>query len=334
MSRTPVDKIIEVLDATPKKFAGHIQEAAQRTEDNFGNVRVFFNPIYLSNLCSNDCIYCGFRRSNSQIRRRTLEPEEAVKEAIALISRGVRHILLLAGEYNKDVYVHMLTQNLKTIRKFVSASWLGIEIASLSENEYRQLAEAGADSVVVFQETYDRARYAYLHRYGGPKTDFDYRLSALSRAAKSGFREVGLGVLYGVGEWRSDTLAMAEHAAALLQKDHSLKLRFSFPRLKACKGQEREALSETIDEALLFKIIVAVRIAFPCASLVLTGRESASFLLRCLAIINVIGKQGSTAVGGYSVCPELNQLQQFTLDSDLTLNQIREKVMSTGYLPI
>lgn len=324
--------IEEVLSATGGELTRYAERASAITEEIFGNRRTLFNPIYISNVCANDCSYCGFRRSNRKFARRTLTPAEAAVEARALGARGVKNILILAGEYAIKPYFEMLLGSIRAIKQTAIARWLGVEVAPLDEQRYASLRSEGITCVTVYQETYDQRRYCSLHSSGDPKYDFAYRHNALSRASRAGIPEVGLGVLYGIGDCFSDTLAMAQHAQGLMDENSALKLRFAFPRLMSSDFQSEHARSETLSEQVLFKVMVAIRLAFPQSSVVITGRESVDFLVRAASIANIMGNAGSTVVGGYSLDSDANSLRQYTLNQRHSFPYFLQRLVSSGYV--
>ena len=322
--------IIKVLKSSKKELEGYTYEAINLTESYFGKRRVLFNPIYLSNYCLNDCPYCGYRESNQKTIRRILSPDEATIEAKFLNDRGIKNILLLTGEYPQNLDNVLACS--AAIKKEANPEWLGVEIAPLSSRGYELLNFSGINSVIVFQETYGLKRYLQLHKKGVPKSNFDYRYNSLKRAIKAGIKEVGLGVLYGIGNWFSDTVNMFIHANELLKYNNNIKLRFSFPRLKPSDFQDQNVQQEEVTEDMLFKAIVGIRLAFPTASLVLSGRESTDFLLRCLSITNIVGKAGSTAVGGYQIFKESPKSEQFALDNDSDFDTFRRRIIDQSYV--
>lgn len=303
----------KILNCNEKELYSFVQLAKDLTDINFNNKRTLFNPIYVSNYCDCDCLYCGYRKSNRNTVRSTLTPEQTLHEALFLKNRGVNNILFLAGEYNHDKYVEMLVRNISIVQKKVQPNWIGVEVASLKSEAYVKLMKVGVNSITLFQETYDIKRYNELHNTG-IKSDFFYRLHTLHRASNAGIQEVGLGVLYGIGDWYYDTLAMIQHGLNLKQEFPELKLRFSFPRLMKSECQDEKAISKLIGESELYKIIITLRNCFPDSSLVITGRESTNFIKKIVDIVNVFGKAGTTSVGGYT----LNQkgLEQFELATD------------------
>jgi len=318
----------EVIDSSENKFIIYRQRAVDLTKKHFSNKRKLFNPLYISNTCVNDCLYCGYRISNKTYPRRTLTPEQSFKEAIFLISRGVKNIIVLAGEYSKDKYFDMIVNHIIAIKKS-NPLWIGIEVAPLDAEQYRHLASIGADSVIVFQESYDRQIYAIVHGKKTPKSDYDFRYETPFRAVTGGIKEVGLGVLYGVGDWFEDTCNMMEHASKISQFDSEVKIRFSFPRLMESTCQERNVMREEVTEVILERIMVTARLLFPQARLVLTARESQKFRLDMLDVITDIGEAGSTIVGGYTIYKENDTYEQFKLPGinslDNTLQKVRDK---------
>jgi len=324
-----IEVALSILNSNSTDFEKLREKAEQITKAIFANRRALFNPIYVSNICLADCPYCGYRISNKGLARKTLSPNQSIKEAEFLKERDVKNVLVLAGDYRHDKYIEMLTQNISAIKNSVNPKWLGIEVATLDQEEYVILKKSGAKSVTVFQETYNKRRYNKLHTNIEYKGDFEYRYNSLERAINAGFEEVGLGVLYGVGFWKEDTLAMIEHALNLEKKYPNVRLRFSFPRLQLSTGQDAECQTEIVKNIDLIKAIVTVRTIFPTANLVLTGRENSSFLLDLLSVVNVVGYDGSTKVGGYSI--DRNGLEQFELNQNSDFDSFLNSFSKAGY---
>src|SRR5579863_10445528 len=189
------------------------RKSQQLTQQRFGRVIRLFAPLYLSNECINNCKYCGFSRDNP-ILRVTLSVEEVLREARALEGQGFRNLLLVAGEHPKFVSGGYLEECVRALRGEVPG--ISLEVGPMETEEYVKLAQAGAEGLVVYQETYDRRVYAEMHT-AGPKRDFDWRLETPERAYAAGFRRLGIGALYGLGEWRREALAVAAHAEYLLR---------------------------------------------------------------------------------------------------------------------
>ncbi|GHT39944.1 thiamine biosynthesis protein ThiH [Bacteroidia bacterium] len=328
LNNTAIQPLLSCFEADDEKFETYYDKAVKLTQINFGNKRKLFNPVYVSDVCLADCPYCGYRGTNVQFKRRTLNPEETVKEALFVKQRGVNCILVLAGDYKHSHYVEMLCENIKAIKEEVNPGWLGVEVATLEVDEYAKLKEAGVNSVTVFQETYNRRRYSHLHqvKYKG---DFDFRFNAQRRAILAGFEEVGLGVLYGIGFWKDDTIEMVEHALQLREEFPYVKFRFSFPRLQLSTGQDTNCRTENVTTSYLLKAIVGVRLTFPQDSLVLTGRETVKFLSKSASVVNILGYAGQTAVGGYTL--DSNGFSQFELDGTDNFDMFKQSLMKNGY---
>jgi len=267
----------------------------QMTQRRFGKVIRLFAPLYLSNECINACKYCGFSRDNS-ILRVTLTPEEVRREARALLEQGFRSILLVSGEHPKFVSTGYLAECVSLLHGEVPS--LSLEIGPMETVAYRPLVRAGAEGLVVYQETYDRAVYADLHTVG-PKRNFDWRLETPERAYAAGFRRIGIGALYGLGDWRCEAISVAAHAAYLLRNCWKAQLTISLPRLRPCAG-EFQPLTHLSDRELV-QLVCAFRLMFPDVGLVLSTRESAKLRDGLIPLgITLISAGSHTEPGGYT----------------------------------
>jgi 2-iminoacetate synthase len=280
--------------------AGATLEALARrahlvTRRRFGRVIRLFAPLYLSNECINNCQYCGFSRDNP-IRRVTLTIEEVIHEARALQAQGFRNILLVAGEHPKFVSSSYLQHCVTALHAEVPS--LSLEVGPLSEEEYRPLVTAGADGLVVYQETYDRATYAALHT-AGPKRDFDWRLATPERAYAAGFRRIGIGALHGLADWRFESIALAAHAAWLLRHCWKAFFTVSVPRLRPCAGEFQPPTR--LGDRDMVQLICALRLFLPDVGLVLSTREPAPLRDGLLPLgITLISAGSHTEPGGYT----------------------------------
>ncbi|MDB6065867.1 MAG: Thiazole biosynthesis protein ThiH, partial [Pedosphaera sp.] len=224
------------------------------TRQRFGKVIRLFAPLYLSNECINNCKYCGFSRDNA-ILRVTLSVEEVVREARALKAKGFRNILLVAGEHPKFVSNGYMADCVRALHAEVPS--ISLEVGPMETEEYRPIVEAGADGLVVYQETYDRGIYSEMHT-AGPKRNFDWRLETPERAYAAGFRRLGIGALYGLADWRREAIAVAAHADFLLRNCWKAQLTISLPRLRPCAG-EFEPLTHLSDRELV-QLVCAFRL--------------------------------------------------------------------------
>ncbi len=265
------------------------------TRQRFGKVIRLFAPLYLSNECINNCKYCGFSRDNP-ILRVTLSIEEVLREARALKASGFRNVLLVAGEHPKFVSGGYLRECIQALHGELPG--ISLELGPMETEEYRPLVEAGADGLVVYQETYDREVYTEMHT-AGPKRNFDWRLETPERAYAAGFRRLGIGALYGLADWRREALAVAAHADYLLRNCWKAQLTISLPRLRPCAG-EFEPLTHVSDRELA-QLLCAFRLMFPDVGLVLSTREPAKLRDGLIPLGVTLMSAGShTEPGGYT----------------------------------
>ena len=265
------------------------------TRQRFGKVIRLFAPLYLSNECINNCKYCGFSRDNP-ILRVTLSVDEVVREARALKAQGFRNVLVVAGEHPKFVSTSYLADCTRALHAEMPS--VSLEVGPMETEEYRPMVAAGAEGLVVYQETYDRAVYADMHT-AGPKRNFDWRLETAERAYAAGFRRLGIGALFGLSDWRSEALAVAAHAEHLLRHCWKAQVTISLPRLRPCAG-EFEPLT-TLGDRELVQLVCAFRLLLPDVGLVLSTREPASLRDGLIPLgITLISAGSHTEPGGYT----------------------------------
>ena len=271
------------------------RRSQQLTQQRFGKVMRLFAPLYLSNECINNCRYCGFSRDNP-ILRVTLTVEDVRREARALLGQGFRNLLLVSGEHPKFVSNGYLRDCVRALHAEVPS--LSLELGPMETVDYRPIAEAGAEGLVVYQETYDREVYAAMHT-AGPKRNFEWRMETPERAYAAGFRRLGIGALYGLSDWRREALCVAAHAAYLLRHCWKAQLTISLPRLRPCAG-EFQPLSRMSDRDLA-QLICAFRLMFPDVGLVLSTREPAKLRDGLIPIgITLMSAGSHTEPGGYT----------------------------------
>ncbi|MFP1880221.1 2-iminoacetate synthase ThiH [Lonsdalea quercina] len=288
--------------------AGYLEPLAQRaqhlTRQRFGNTVGFYVPLYLSNLCANDCTYCGFSMSN-RIKRKILNDDEIQQECRAIRQLGFDQLLLVAGEHQGKVGMDYFRRVLPQIRPHFSA--LMMEVQPLATEDYAELKALGLDGVMVYQETYHAPTYA-RHHLRGRKQDFAWRLDTPDRLGAAGIDKIGLGALIGLSDsWRVDCYMVAEHLLDLQQRHWQSRFSLSFPRLRPCAGGIKPA--SLMDEAQLMQTICAFRLLAPDVELSLSTRESPFFRDHMVPIaINSVSAFSKTQPGGYADNhPELEQ---------------------------
>jgi len=271
------------------------QEAAAQTRQYFGRTMRLFAPLYLSNECVNNCAYCGFSRDNP-IFRVTLNVDQVVAEARHLAAEGFKHILLVAGEHPKFVSDGYLEACLSALRSIVPT--LAIEVGPMEQPEYERMVAAGAEGLVVYQETYDRSAYAAYHT-AGPKKDFDWRLACPERGAAAGFRRLGLGALFGLSDWRREAVRLAAHVEFLHNRCWQSSFTVSFPRLRPAAGGFTPA--HPLSDRDFVHLLCAFRICFPQIGIVLSTREPAHLRDAILPLgVTTLSAGSHTEPGGYT----------------------------------
>lgn len=276
-----------------------LEEMARRsrslTRRHFGRAVRLFAPLYLSNECINNCTYCGFSRENA-ILRVTLAAEQVRAEARHLAAQGFRNILLVAGEHPKFVSNGYLEEVLRALAPEVPS--LSIEVAPLETPDYIPLVRAGAEGLVVYQETYHRPTYAHVHT-AGPKKDFDWRLACPERGHTAGFRRIGIGVLFGLWDWREEAIALAVHLDHLLRTCWKSHFTVSLPRLRPAAGGFQP--THPLSDRDFVQLLCALRLHFPRVGLVLSTREPAAFRDAVAPLGVTLMSAGShTEPGGYT----------------------------------
>ena len=270
-------------------------EAEKLTRQNFGRTMRLFAPLYLSNECVNICKYCGFSRDNP-ILRVTLSVDQVEAEARHLWAQGFRNVLLVAGEHPKFVSSGYLEQCVERLAKFIPA--ISLEVGPMETVDYEPAVRAGAEGLVVYQETYDRAAYAELHT-AGPKRDFDWRLDCPERAYAAGFRRLGIGALFGLARWEEEAMHLAAHVDHLLRHCWKASVTVSLPRLRPAAGQF-EPRHDFNDRALV-QVILALRLGFPQVGIVLSTREAPALRDRLVRLgVTMMSAGSHTEPGGYT----------------------------------
>jgi 2-iminoacetate synthase len=323
-------KLLALLSPTAEEYLEPMAEQARRlTLQRFGRTVRLFAPLYLSSHCVNRCQYCGFNRDN-RFERVRLSIDEAVAEADILAREGFRDILLVSSEDRQFItasYLANLASKLRSKFSFISA-----EIYQMTGPEYRQLFEAGIEGITLYQETYDRGAYARYH-LGGPKADYDRRLRGPDDFASAGMREIGLGALLGLADWRIETLALAEHAFHLFKRWWQSHVSFSFPRLRPACGVPPEAVACLVTDRNLVQMMLALRLCFADAGLVLSTRERAAFRDRLIRLgVTKMSAGSRTSPGGYS--GRQTSSGQFEVDDTRSPAAVVEMLRNLGFDPV
>jgi 2-iminoacetate synthase len=323
-----IEKLAAFVSPVGQNYLEQMAQIAHHlTVERFGNTIQLYAPLYLSNVCVNNCLYCGYNAQTKTARTR-LTIDEAVSEAAIIASEGFKHILLVSGEDRKFISVEYLVELVKKLRKNFSS--VSIEIYQLSRDEYHALCQAGVDGVTLYQETYDRAEYAKWH--SGPKADYDRRLRAHDDAAEAGMRRLGLGALLGLADWRLETLSLGLHANRLMKKYWRSLVSFSFPRMRPAPnvGCKFEHLLSDRD---LVQMILALRLCFSDTAMYLSTRESAALRDHLVNLgITHMSAGSKTNPGGYS--GKTDAIEQFEVNDSRTPTEVAAMLRAKGLEPV
>jgi 2-iminoacetate synthase len=317
--------------------ASYLEEMAQLshqlTQRRFGKTIQLYVPLYLSNECQNICTYCGFSYDN-KIRRRTLSTGELLQEVAAIKAMGYEHVLLVSGEASQTVGVDYFVKALDTIRPHFAH--LSMEVQPLETADYVRLMEHGLNTVLVYQETYNQADYK-LHHPKGRKSNFFFRLETPDRLGLAGIHKMGLGVLIGLEDWRTDSWFTALHLDYLGRRYWKSKFSLSFPRLRPHAsagegGPEGGGLQPKVEQTdrELIQLICAYRLLDEEVELSLSTRESPVFRDHAVRLgVTAMSAGSKTNPGGYAVDEE--SLEQFEIHDDRSPAAIAGMIRQQGY---
>ncbi|EOZ92860.1 Thiazole biosynthesis protein ThiH [Indibacter alkaliphilus LW1] len=297
------------------------------SQKRFGKVIQLYVPLYLSNECNNICTYCGFSFDN-KVRRKTLSEKEILREVAAIKEMGYDHVLLVTGEANHTVHVDYFKKALDLVMPHFSN--VSMEVQPLDQDEYEALIPRGLHAVLVYQETYHREDYK-IHHPKGKKSNFNYRLGTPDRLGRAGIHKMGLGVLIGLEDWRTDSFFTALHLSYLEKQYWKSKYSISFPRLRPFSGGLEPKVNMSDRE--LVQLICAYRIFNEEVELSLSTRESEVFRNNVLKLgITSMSAGSKTNPGGYAVEPQA--LEQFEIDDERSPAQIAQMIKAQGYEPV
>jgi len=325
-----LEKLLALVSPAAENYLEPMAQLSHElTLQRFGRTIKLYAPIYLSSYCVNRCRYCGFNRDNT-FQRARITVDQALAEAEILASEGFRDILLVSSEDRAFVSVDYLAQLTKKLRS--RFSFIGIEIFQLTRAEYATLFDAGVEGVTLYQETYDRDVYAHYHP-GGPKADYDMRLRGPDDMAQAGMREIGLGALLGLTDWRIETLALGEHAWYLMKRYWQSHISFSFPRLRPASGVPTAEFPYLPMDKNLVQMILALRLCFADAGLVLSTRESANLRDHLVGLgVTRISAGSRTNPGGYGLSK--TTVEQFEVHDSRSPTQVVAMLKDSGFEPV
>ncbi len=325
--RTLLDLAALLSPAASRRLESLAEASNRLTVARFGRVMRMYAPLYLSNECLTTCAYCGFAR-DLPIARRTLSVEETLTEARALVERGYRSILLLTGEHERLTGIGFLQDRLAALAREVPS--LSIEVQVWSEAEYRRLASAGCEGVVIYQETYHPETYRGVH-LAGRKRHFEWRLLGPERAARAGMRRVGIGALLGLHrDWRYEALSLAAHAHFLMSTYWRTQVTVGVPRLRPSAAGWQPA--DPVGDRDLVQLVCALRLMLPDAGIVLSTREPPALRDGLFRVgVTHVSAGSHTEPGGYTAPNEATE--QFEIADRRSPEEVGSALRAMGYEP-
>lgn len=326
--RPTLEQFVSFLSPAAEPYLEEMAQGAHRlTQQRFGKVINLFAPLYLSNVCVNGCVYCGFN-SHNPVERLTLDPDQAAVEGEAIRKMGFQHLLLVSGEAPKIVSMDYLEKVAARLRPLFSS--ISIEIFPLDTPSYANLIQQGVDGLVVFQETYNEKSYPGYHPRG-KKKDFRWRLETPDRGGEAGFRRLGLGALLGLEDWRVEAFYLALHASHLLRTYWKSQVSISFPRLRPAAGAFKPLLP--VEDFHLVQLMTALRLFLPDVGFVLSTRESPEFRDHMIPLgITTMSAGSKTDPGGYA--HEKHAEGQFEVADERPPAVVAQVIASKGYEPV
>lgn len=327
----PATKLTELLSSDSENHIERMAKEAQALSlQNFGKAITLYTPLYLSNHCENECVYCGFN-SRNKIPRKRLEANELKKEAEFISKTGLQHVLILSGESRKLTPPSYIKQCIEILKPLFSS--ISIEIYPLTENEYKELIGQGVDGLTIYQEVYDQDTYKKLHPRG-PKQDYQFRLDAPERAACAGMRTINIGSLLGLATWRKEAFFLLLHARYLQDKYPEAEISISLPRLQP-HFNNFPAPYEVTDKNIV-QLITAARIFMPRLGITLSTRENSNLRNHLIPLgITKMSAGSTTAVGGHTLEQDyIKNSLQFEISDKRDVSQIKAMLIEKGYQPV
>lgn len=333
-----LDETAVLLSAQGKELEDVFEAARKLKREVYGNRIVLFAPLYVGNDCVNDCLYCGFRRSNSDAVRRTLNLDEVRQQVKAMEDRGHKRMILVFGEH--PAYdPQFIAECVKTVYDVRSGHGeirrVNINAAPMSIDGYRLVKQADIGTFQIFQETYHHETYAALHPRNTRKADYLYRLDGLSRAMEAGIDDVGIGALFGLYHWKFEVLALVAHALHLQNRYGVGPHTISFPRLRPACGAQTQ-YPHLVDDAAFKQLIATLRLAAPYTGLICTARENAQLRREVMAFgVSQIDAGSRIEIGGYTESGDSQVLQreQFELGDIRPLDAVLRELLDDEYIP-
>jgi 2-iminoacetate synthase len=333
------DDVATLMHISDPELLGELFATARQVKEQiYGRRLVIFAPLYISNLCANECLYCAFRARNKDVKRRVLKQDEVAAETKILIDQGHKRVLMVAGEsYPNEGFSYVL-KSVETIYKVKSGRGeirrVNVNVAPLTLDEFKDLKAAQIGTYQLFQETYHRGTYTAVH-LAGKKKDYDWRITALDRAMEAKIDDVGIGVLFGLFDWRYEILAMLQHIRHLEARFGVGPHTVSVPRLEPAVGSSIASQPpHAVSDVDFRKIVAILRLTVPYTGIIMSTRETANIRRETFALgVSQISAGSRTNPGGYQEEDKEKDCSQFQLGDHRALDEVIRDVAELGYIP-
>lgn len=343
MKGLDIESIAYLLNITDNEQLEILFDTAFKIKNEiYGSRLVLFAPLYVSNFCSNNCLYCGFRVENKAIERSVLSLDDIKEQTRAILEQGHKRVLLLMGESHKMTPIDFLTETINAIysvkdEKGSSIRRINVEIAPLTNEEFQILNKVPIGTYTVFQETYHIETYKKMHP-AGPKSDYQWRLETMDRALSNGMHDVGIGALFGLYDYKFEVLAMIQHAQYLDKKFGVGPHTISIPRIKPAKDTPLTYnVPYAVSDIDFKKLIAVLRCAVPYTGMILSTREPSSLRTDLFNLgISQISAGSKTNIGGYKQALQTQGIEdfgQFELNDCRTSGEVIHDVIARGFIP-
>jgi 2-iminoacetate synthase len=337
-----LEESASLLNITDQEVLGELFNAAKDVKEKiYGNRLVLFAPLYISNLCVNNCLYCAFRRDNKELKRKALTIDEIEEETRFLVSQGHKRILMVAGEHPKKSGIDFIGQAVERVYSVKinngNIRRLNVNAAPLSLEDFKKLKNFKIGTYQCFMETYHFETYKKMHP-DGPKSDYAWRLYAMDRAIEAGIDDVGVGPLFGLADYKFETLALLMHADYLDKKFGIGPHTISIPRIEPALNAPAAANPpHAVDDDTFKKIVAIIRLSVPYTGIILSTRERAELRRELFSIgVSQISAGSRTSPGAYKESQESigkHDMEQFQLGDHRTLDEVIKDCCDQGYMP-
>jgi len=337
-NRLSLHETATLINTVDPELINEIKEGARKLKENiYGERIVLFAPLYVGNLCINNCVYCGFRSSNTEQKRSTLTTEDLIKQVVALENTGQKRLILVYGEHPR-YNAEFIAETVRTVYDVKSGNGeirrVNINAAPLDIEGFKIVKAAGIGTYQVFQETYHEETYLKVHP-SGIKRDYNWRITALDRAQEAGIDDVGIGALLGLYDWRFEVLGLIRHVnhfeAVYNVGPHTI----SFPRVKNASNVNPDQSYAVSDEDFT-RLVAILRLAVPYTGMILTAREPAAIRDEILNYgVSQIDGGTNIQIKGYTENDDEQDLnkEQFQINDNRSLNEIMDELIEKGFIP-